>query len=110
MPACNTAGLTPWADDSTRRCVNDCNNTVAKYLADNTTWKCVFDCPMDLVADFTTLAPKCVSTCPNTWYADNSSGTYRICVQKCQQNPPQFGDALAGNLCVDICTAGTFGD
>lgn len=79
-------------------------------LADNTTWKCVFDCPLTHVADFTTTAPKCVVTCPSGWYADATQGTRRVCVQKCSANPPQFGDATAGNLCVDVCTAGWFGD
>lgn len=70
----------------------------------------MFDCPLTHVADFTTLAPKCVLVCPTGWYADSTPGTYKICVQKCSQNPPQFGDALAGNLCVDVCTVGTYGD
>ena len=55
-------------------------------------WKCVYECPLNLVADFTTLAPKCVVTCPSGWFADATPGTYRICVKKCSTNPPQFGD------------------
>ena len=72
---CNhTGGSTPWADDSSRTCVSDCNDTIALYLADNTTWKCVFQCPLTLVADFTTLQPKCVVTCPSGWFADATPG------------------------------------
>lgn len=111
MTACNQTGPTPWADDSNRTCVSDCNNTMALYLADNTTWKCVFECPLTHVADFTTTAPKCVITCPSGWFADSTSGIYRICVQKCSANPPQFGDTNGSlNLCVDVCAPGTFGD
>lgn len=107
----NLTGSTPWADDSNRTCMADCNQTVSKYLADNTTWKCVYDCPLTHVADFTTTAPKCVITCPTGWFADATGGTFKICVQKCSTNPPQFGDDVNGtNLCVDICAPGTFGD
>lgn len=63
------------------------------------------------MADFTTTAPKCVLTCPTGWYADATPVTYRICVEKCSTNPPQFGDSAGGlNLCVDVCASGTFGD
>lgn len=112
VPECNNlTGLTPWADDSTRRCVSDCNNTMSKYLADNTTWKCVFDCPLTHVADFTTSAPKCVVTCPSGWFADATGGTFKICVQRCPDDPPQFGDTYGGlNLCVSVCAMGTYGD
>lgn len=112
VTACNNlTGTTPWADDSTRTCVADCNNTIGTYLADNSTWKCVYDCPLTHVADFTTAAPKCVVTCPAGWFADDSRVTYRVCVQKCPSNPPQFGDTYLGrNLCVDVCAPGTFGD
>lgn len=110
VTACNTSGSTPWADESTKTCVSDCNNTISTYLADNTTWKCVYHCPLTHVADFTTNAPKCVNVCPTNYFADYTTGT-GICVLKCPTNPPQFGDPDSGlNLCVNVCTAGTYGD
>lgn len=110
---CNRTGgsATPWADDSTRTCVSDCNQTIALFLSDNITWKCVYNCPLPYVADFTTTAPKCVVTCPSGWFADATPIAYKICVQKCSVNPPQFGDTNGGlNLCVDVCAPTTFGD
>ena len=52
-----------------------------------------------------------MTTCPSGWFADATPGAYKICVQKCSTNPPQFGDTFNGyNLCVDVCAPGTFGD
>lgn len=111
VPNCNISDSTPWADDSTRQCVSDCNDTVISYLADNSTWKCVYNCTSPYVADFTTVAPKCVMTCPSGWFADSSVVNGPICVQKCSSNPPQFGDKYNNlNLCVSVCAMGTYGD
>ena len=108
---CNQTGTTtPWADTTLRKCVSDCNTNVVDFVSDNTTWKCVYECPSPLIADRSTTLPKCVTVCPTNYYSDFTSGTGK-CVTRCPSTPPMFGDANAGmNQCVDVCTAGTFGD
>lgn len=100
--SCNLSGSTPWRDNNTWTCVADCNDTgVDNFLRDNTTWMCVFDCPPNYYADYiTTDNPICRPVCLNGTYADNSTGT-GLCVYRCSQYPPRFGDATSGmNLCV----------
>jgi hypothetical protein len=112
VSSCNTAGSTPYKDNSTWACVSDCNNTgIANFLRDSTTWMCVFNCPANYYADFlTTNNPICRATCLSGTYADNSTGT-GLCVYRCSVYPPRFGDATGGlNLCVEVCTVGLYGD
>jgi hypothetical protein len=53
-----------------RKCQTSCNGS---YLMDNSTWRCVTICPSNpsLFADWTTST--CVSYCPATYFADNST-------------------------------------
>lgn len=49
----------------------DCNQTVGAFIADNTTWSCVYYCPSNYYFDNTTVIPRCVSVCPNGYFASN---------------------------------------
>lgn len=63
VPTCNTAGSTPYSDNSTRTCVSDCNQTISTYVADEYTggaWVCSYWCTTGYYADRSTTNPKCV--------------------------------------------------
>ena len=53
-----------FADNSTNRCVADCN-TLPYYYADSLVWKCVYHCSSGQYADNRTQT--CVPTCPVQW-------------------------------------------
>ena len=109
---CTNSAATKWRDNKTMSCVADCNDTgVTNFIRDSTTWMCVYQCPPNYYADFvTTTNPICRSVCLTDTYGDNSTGT-GLCVVRCSEYPPKFGDWTGGmNICVDVCSVGLFGD
>lgn len=87
VPSCNQAGLTPFRDFTTRKCVNICPID-RKLFADSILQDCVYNCTAGTYAyDNTGINPAdtnktCVSICPSPYFADNSTGTGK-CILRC---------------------------
>lgn len=109
VPTCNYSDLYPFADNTTKKCVDQCPGT--EYFADSTLHKCVLNCTPGTYAYSGTANHTCVTHCPSPYYGDNSTGT-GICVTACPAQPVMFGDPndASGRVCVYVCTMGSYGD
>lgn len=125
---CASSPISHFSDSVNFICVQPLDCPPNTY-ADNQTRKCVTYCPTDPVTSKLTYADVyvskyCVKTCPDLYYADDSSGNgfcvssctglYRFrdnstksCVSICPSTNKTFGDTV-GDMCVFVCPSGYF--
>ena len=93
-----------FADNSTNRCVSECN-TLPYYYADSLVWKCVYHCSGGQYADNRTQT--CVPTCPVEWALFGELHNY-TCVSLCPAG--EFADVNNNRECHTTCSNSWFAD
>lgn len=110
VAVCNQSVTTKYRDFSTKKCVDICPDDPYTF-SDLTTQNCVYNCSLGTYRDALSIPTdkRCVTNCVGNW-GDNSTG-YGVCVARCPEDPPLFGDTVAGfRICVEICSVNSYGD